>query len=905
MSILFEVNVLKKEVEAGNFDLSDKILNIRTLLLSEDTKNRFSSKEAKTVALRTWNITVKLHRLIHMANDSDKSTILLSLIPSIRILTVDIYQKYIEKNNEDDEFKLFYFISYTYKSLLDADNDSLARKYNEMAIKLYTHLKPSSDSALTFVHLKIWQAQHEISQNNNYNGALMILKEFTNSFSIISSNLISYIYEKTIETKSIEWCKYCFSLANNSTAISDEMKSQIESLLAQLYLNNSLPEEAMKIISHLPKSINQEFLELKCLILLFPNEPSLKERLINFISKTSEDRRLLVTLCLFVAENCNRINEIAIEFITEALKSTKTIPQIELRKHIYYSSIRISSEQNNIDASSLFLKMIKSTEENYENNTLNDEDKKEIAGLLWNKALDNFYNNEFEAAIQWMQLSRSQTSDIDTGAQSSCLRFISRCYHKAKKYTDALSFATKAVQAQPKCAHGYFLKFNILIETGNETEAFELINNLIQNSPHLEEFEPSFFTSISYELHSRGNDNLALEVLLKFYQLNFNSIIGGVHNVFNSVSFSTFNYSTNEDQEKSIENIKKSTINSIFALLQVSDDIECVSNAINILSSRWKNQISYTIISHQQNQNQQSTEFDNNETDLIFTCDEISAYAAIAFNNGLELKKMSKFEKAIQSFLSGSVFSEKVIECKAPCIFEAIDCYINLIKSSENGHSSLSQAQSLIDRIATEIESTPNIDQKYKDGLSLARIKINLIQSTQSDEFYHYSIELIEDITLPAILCEVCDFIIEHNAPREVIQALLERAKIIDQLNKKSTFGDNFITSISASLLQQLVSHSETLEERRKTYDLVMDFISPENASLMSTSQLQFFMSHAWNIGVNCAKSFRVEDANWWLKTALNIMNLNEELKSLYADELNDKYSRFIQKNTIFSSTLI
>lgn len=906
MSISFEVSVLEKEIEAGNFDLSDKVANIRTLLLSEDNKDRFSSKEAKIIALRIWNITVKLNRLISMANESDKSTLRLLLIPTMRILTVDIYKNYIEWDDGDEESKLFYFLSYTYKSLLDADNISLANQYLDKAEKLYSQLNPSSDSALTFVRLKIWQAQNAITQESNYDEALMILKEFTKRFNIISSNLISFIYEKAVESKSIEWCEYCSSLTKNTTAISNEMKIQIDSLLAQFFLINSKPEKAMQIITKLPRSVSQAFLEIKCIILISPNDQSLKEKLISFISQSSEDKRLIATLCLFIADNCENIKHVAIDFIIEAIKSTETINQTELRKHIYSSALRISTELDDINASSQFLKMIEQIEDAHKDNTISDEDRREMTGILWNKALDKFYVNEFEIAIKWMQLSKSQVSDIDNEAQSSCIRFICRCCMQLKRYSDALSFANKAIQIQPSCDHGYLLKFRILIETESEREAFDLINDLIKNSPYLEEFDPSFFTSIASELHSNGNNDLALEVLLKFYQLNFNSSKMNKDDQFNSISFSSLT-----ESESKINNIKKNAINSIFALLQALDDVDYVSNAINILSSQWSSQVLFTInfndTSSPKEQKNQSKSIDDEQL-LTFSYDEICAYSAIAFNNGLELKKKCKLKNAIQSFMSGSLFGEKIIECKASCMFEAIDCYLNLKKSAVENQSldsPLSHAQSLLEEISKDIENSPNIDQKYKEGLSLANLKINLIQATKNDEFYHKSIELIEDITSPSILCEVCEFIIEYNVPHEIIQNLLERAKIIDKMSHKTELDDNLITSICASLLQQLIEYSKTLEENRNAYNYIIKFIVPENVALMSSSQLQYFMSHAWNIGVDCAKSFRIEDAEWWLKTALNIMNFNEELKSLYADELNEKYSKYIQKSTIFSSTLI
>ena len=262
------------------------------------------------------------------------------------------------------------------------------------------------------------------------------------------------------------------------------------------------------------------------------------------------------------------------------------------------------------------------------------------------------------------------------------------------------------------------------------------------------------------------------------------------------------------------------------------------------------------------------------------------------------MKKKNLLEKAIRSFLSGSIFSGEQIECKAPCVFEAIDCCLILFQesSAEAGKSDspLSRAESLINEISSDIEKSATIEQKYKDGLLLAKIKISLAQVSQNNDFCQRSIELIEDITSPDVLSEVCDFVIDKKAPQETILALLERAKKIDKMNSSAASADNSIVSLTASLLYQLVLHSETLEESRKNYSLVLDFVVPENASLMSFAQLQFFMSRAWNIGVNCAQSFRLKDANWWLQNALNILNLNDELKALYADELSEKYSKFI-----------
>lgn len=919
MSVSFEVNVLEKELNTGNYDVSDKISNIRTLLLSEDNENNLSLKEAKMIALRIWNITVKLQRLIGVSNASDTSTLRLLIIPQLRILTVDIYKKYSDKNNNDDGYKLFYFLSYTYKSLIEADNISYANQYLEIAFKLYPQLKYSSDSALTLVHLKIWQVQYEISQDNNYEKALMILKDFTNHFNIVSSNLISFIYEKTLLCKSIEWCQYCLLLADSSLAISNEMKNQIKSLLAQLYLTNFKPEEAIQIVSHLPASISKDFLELKCLILLSPKDTTLREKLIKFISTSNDDKRILVALCLFIADNCEKIEKAASEFILEVIKSANTISSVELRKHVYFSAIKISSEQNDIDTLSLFIKIINANEENC-NDKITNDDRKEIAKTLWNKALDNFNANKFELAAQWMLVSKSQLSEIDNHAQSSCFRFICCCYFELKKYTEALTCINEAIQRQPNNSNCYLLKYRIFIETACENEAFELITDLLNHSPYLEEFEPTFFTSIAAELHSKGNDNLALDALLKFYQLNFNSTnLNNNNNVFNSVAFTNIYSSHSDKEQKNLISIKKSTVNSIFALLQASDDIERVSNAINILSSLWSTQVNYKVQYNEEkvesNQPQSNEkESGSDEPAIAFTSDDISAFTAIAFINGLEMKKKNLFEKAIQSFICGSVFSSDLIECKAPCIFEAVDIYISLAQpniannrmpgNESTLNSSITLAKNLLDQISIEIEKSANIDQKYRDGLLLAKIKISLMEVNENNETDNRSIELIEDITSPSVLSELCNFIIEHQVSRNAIHAILERAKNIDKMNRNSALKDSSMVSLTASLLHQLVMHSKTIEESRDSYDLVNDFVIPENASLMSSSQLQFFMSHAWNIGVECAQSFRLEEAEWWLKAATNILNLNDELKSLYAEELNEKYLKFNQKSINFTAVM-
>ena len=131
---------------------------------------------------------------------------------------------------------------------------------------------------------------------------------------------------------------------------------------------------------------------------------------------------------------------------------------------------------------------------------------------------------------------------------------------------------------------------------------------------------------------------------------------------------------------------------------------------------------------------------------------------------------------------------------------------------------------------------------------------------------------------------------------KEITINLLEVAKKIDNASKGNDMHTN---STSASILYQLVNHSKTLEETRNSYEIVIDFLCKEDNSLllMKPSQLQFFMSHAWNTGIQCAKSLRSKDAEWWFKTALSIIDKSDDLKSQYEEELNEKYLQFLVHN--------
>lgn len=925
MSVLFEISAIEKEIKNGNYNLEDRIMNLRQLILADFDDHPLIPKEAKTHALQIWNIAVKLQRTILKLSIPDQSTLRLALIPQFRILAVDIFGKYMDKSSEDDNSNFLYFLTYAYKSLIDAQNFAYADRLFETACNIIPTIKLSPDNNQSIVQLTIWKVQSELTQNNDYDEALEILQSLIAKFPIESSLLISFVYEKSVQSKSIKWGLFCHSLINQASIVSQEWKNQIDLLLTQLYLNNNEPDKAIQLLSTCPDSLNKNYLQLKCSILIDPNDEALKDKLLSFIEQTENDRRVLIALCLFVADHCNNLPQASLDFIREVVKISSGIEAFELRKFIYLSSIRISSECNDIKSAELFLQSFKNHDK------FTDDEKKEMAGILWNQALNRFDVSDYEHAIEWMELSRSQMSDLDNESQACCFRFISRCYHELNKNAEALSYANDAIQRHQSNSHGYLLKFRILKDIGNEKESFDFVYNIIYNSPFLEEFESTFFTSITAELHLLGNDSLALETLLKFYELNFNKPSNSIHNTNLSTEFhpstvfedgsilsnkpleNDTNIGENANDNKSQfamgftdeinlsseNNVKKSVLNSIFAILQQTDDISCVSKAMNILASRWNSQVFYYLSDEQQ---------DNNL--IHFTHDDVTAYSSIAFNNGIEFKKKQKYGKAAKSFMAGSIFSCSLIECKAPCIYQAVDCYIRSIKEHAlfqstkidtlspnkldmSQNSPICRAQRALDEIAQLfLDDTIQIEQKYKDGFILAKLKLSLIVFSQDNktdlEITNHLVELIDDITSPAVLSEICDFICDNKAPVVALHALLERARKIDVTQQ-----DNL--SISASLLHQMILRAESQNEMKKCFELVVEFFTPENSKLVTTSQLQFFMARAWNIGIQNIKAFRFVDGEWWLKTALNLMQMNEELRSLYEDELNAKYSNFLE----------
>lgn len=875
MFVYLEVDALQKDIKERNYDIADKIANIRKLLLFEESSQIFPN-EAKTIAAHIWNSAIKLQRFLSDLNESNDSSLKMMIIPSMKILAAEIYQKFIDQSNEDDEIKLFYILSYTYKSLLDSGNVEYANSYLKLATDLYDQLKSSSKLDLILVQLVIWQAQFEISQNNDFNKALEIIKEFTEHYKIKSTFLISFIYEKSMESQSIDWIKYSLSLINSYSDFPNEWRIQIEYLLANFYINNNEPDNSLKYISNLPNSLNKLYLELRCSLLRSPNNENLKEKLISFISLSNDSQNLLVDLCIFIANHCTKIGQASIEFITKVMNSIQDIKTIDFRKHVYLSSIHISCELDDIEACSLFLSII--------NNEISEKDKKEIFVVLWNKALDMFDVNEYEMSAKWMKLSSGQISNSDNEGYSSCLRFICRCYIEDKKYQEALSYANNAIQYQPECIHGYLLKFRILVKMEDKNGAYDFIDDILSNSPYIEQFELSFFSSVSSELRSIGNSNLALKTLLKSYELNFNS------------SRKEDSNNQSEIQSTTQKNIKKSIINSVFSLLLEIDDISYISKSINIISSKWNSQVVYKII---KKEDENSTVSDS--LLLSFTSEEIHSYVFVAFQNGVNLKNKGKLKKAIKSFISGSLFSGDLIDCKAPCIFEAIDCYIKLIDISNedkklsvlSSDSPLLLAQSLVDEISPIIEKYSNIEKKYKDYLLLSKLKISILMTKikSSKENFDKVLELMRLIKSDDLLFEMCIFTCNYKAPQEIIFAILETAKEIDKKRNGSSM-------LSASLLHHFVILSKTLDESRKSYNIVLNFLEKENTSkLLTNSQLKFFMSHAWNIGVQCVKSFRLKDAEWWFTTALNIVKMNDDLKSQYCEELNGKYIQFLVHN--------
>ena len=95
MSVLFEISAVEKEIKNGNYNLEDRIMNLRQLILADSDDHPLIPKETKTHALQIWNIAVKLQRTILKLSIPDQSTLRLALIPQLRILAVDIFGKYM------------------------------------------------------------------------------------------------------------------------------------------------------------------------------------------------------------------------------------------------------------------------------------------------------------------------------------------------------------------------------------------------------------------------------------------------------------------------------------------------------------------------------------------------------------------------------------------------------------------------------------------------------------------------------------------------------------------------------------------------------------------------------------------------------------------------------------------
>ena len=100
--------------------------------------------------------------------------------------------------------------------------------------------------------------------------------------------------------------------------------------------------------------------------------------------------------------------------------------------------------------------------------------------------------------------------------------------------------------------------------------------------------------------------------------------------------------------------------------------------------------------------------------------------------------------------------------------------------------------------------------------------------------------------------------------------------------------------SMAASMLHKMFTSSTTSDDFFECYKILFEFLDEKGSSLMNSKHLQFFMSHAWNFGVENLQSFRLEEADFWFSRAIEIMEMNEELKTFYSDELKRNYSKFL-----------
>jgi ribulose bisphosphate carboxylase small subunit len=383
----------------------------------------------------------------------------------------------------------------------------------------------------------------------------------------------------------------------------------------------------------------------------------------------------------------------------------------------------------------------------------------ECVSLFWNKALDFSVDGEARHAIEWMDLARKFVSNLDTQTNAACLRFIAKCRFDLGELTDALSTIEEAIHWEESNSFGYLCKFRILIAMQKISEGLDMVTGLLRSNSHLEEFEPSFFTSIAAELFQISQVRLSLDCLLALLDLH-----------------------------KSLEpSVKVSVSVSVFSLLQKTEDEIMRLKAISTVIAAWNK-------------------------DLVLDTEKKKAFAAVCFTTGITFRNLMKYEKAAVCFKAGTLFARSEIEFSGPCVCEHVKCLLRI-----GTEDSICEASLALESISDLMDSAPIL---IRDGLMLAKIKTDLankqevcalIDDITSSEALSELCEFVCSSKVDSrVITAILDRALRLNVIKDVIPALLHEligcAKTKQELKEHFSFVMEFAERMDTDGLQFLMA---------------------------------------------------------------------------------------------------
>lgn len=787
MSLAVAISSICNSINEGKLDIMAEIDNVRHILI-DDSSISLNTYQVREQILQLWNYVVTLTQRLTKYSSPDQETLRIHVLPSIRLLVVDTLEKY----ETDDAETIFVCLVNTYKCLIDAENP-IAELIFQKAVRFYPKIPKTTKNTQLIVQLYIWNSKMKLEMGSS-DDALKILRFFRENYNIESSVMISYASNVAIGLKSIDWCKFCLEIVESNEALLEEWKDDLMTMLTNLYLNNGEMENAKIIIPSLKPTLNAKFLELKCMIKLDPKNSELEKNIIEFVHLASQNK-VLGAMSNFIKDNSIHISNVAMAFFNEVINTQEQIDK-SLLGCIAVNAIETACLLDDVSSAMIFLKKIR---------LLDIEERKNAAILMWNKSLDTFENKEFSVSAQWMQQTRILFNENDKESQSSCFRFIARCMLANNEPENAIQFINEAINYDESCYFNYILKYQILVQKNFE-EAKDFIEQL-DNSHIIADFDFHFYSSMATELYQAGDHVASINFLLKSFKFS--------ENITNT--------------------LLKSTIHSLFSILQNIEDMEIRSKCINQIRNIWNDK-------------------------LKFSVEEQCAFSSIAYDTGIHYFDKNEMQKAASIFEAGVLFSIDAPEYLISCASESINSYLkakNIAKAKE---------------IYSKISSIAN-----QDDLLIIEIEISCFEGNDITP-------LLQKVNNVNVIKQVLDFICPNYSTPRSIDGLLCRAQ---ELNASQ--------DVIIGIYHELIQRSKSIYELKSTYELILDAIDHNNN--VSYECIQYLMSTAWNIGVQNVKSRRSKDGKWWLQTALKILEKNEDLINIYKTDLEGRYSAFLDKD--------